>query len=73
MASGKPSGGDLHATPKSAKGVFTKDPWPFKPANDSYGVALPEVKYYLGILGDSETLIWCCPRYVYTAHSFWSL
>lgn len=63
-ASGRPSG-DMHAAPKSATGVFTKDPWPYAESNSSMPVNMPLLKHYLGILGDSETLVWCCPRYVF--------
>lgn len=62
------SGADLHATPTNASGIFTQDPWPYEPYKpNASGLVLaeylPEVKYFMSIIKDSETVILCCPRY----------
>lgn len=73
VGSGRPtSGADLHATPTNASGIFTKDPWPYKPSRSNLTMPanLPGVKYYMSMIKDSETIILCCPRYIIPSVQF---
>ena len=48
----------------SATGVFSGNLSPHEDESRIIAAGMPIIEVFLSVLGDDETVVWCCPRYV---------